>query len=94
VVIERAARSFDLARAFQAVDARSGANMLVENERISENLFDFLDAVECLNQPRVVIVEGAFDGPLDNCLNSASSLSACGVPMDLTMLSRGNGPTR
>ena len=68
VVIERAARSFDLARAFQAVDARSGANMLVENERISENLFDFLDAVECLNQPRVVIVEGAFDRPTGQLL--------------------------
>ena len=63
MVIEGAARSLDLACSIETVDAGCGAHVLVEDERIGEDLFDLLDAVEGLDQPRMMIVEGALDGP-------------------------------
>ena len=61
VVIEGAARGFDLACAFKAIDAGSGADVLVEDARIGEDLLDLFDAVESFDEARMMVVEGAFD---------------------------------
>ncbi len=65
--IERAARGLGLACAFKAIDAGGGAHMLVENERVGEDLLDLFDAIEDVDQARVVVVERALhraDGEL------------------------------
>ncbi len=59
VVVECAARRFNLTCAFQTIYAGRCANVLVENLRIGKNLLDLLDAVKRLNQPRMMIEERA-----------------------------------
>jgi hypothetical protein len=61
VVIQRTARGLDLPRTFQPVDAGRGAHLLVEDEWIIKDTLDILEPVESLNQPRMMIVEGALD---------------------------------
>ena len=61
MVVEHAARRFSLPCALKAIDAGCGAHVLVENARVGKDLFDLLNAVEHLDQPRMVIVEGTRD---------------------------------
>ena len=62
VVMQGAARGLGLACAFKAVDAGDGAHMLVEDERVGEDLLDLFDAVEDVDEAGMVVVEGALHG--------------------------------
>src|SRR5579863_2381847 len=61
VVMEYAARRLCLPCSLKAIHAGRGAHMSVENSWIAEDLFNFFDAVEHLNQSRMMVVEGTFD---------------------------------
>ena len=57
MVHQGAARRFGNARAFLPIHACPGADVLVEDAVVAEQLLDRLDAVQNLNQARVVVVE-------------------------------------
>src|SRR5271165_4590724 len=60
--MQSAARGFGLACALEAVDGGDGAYVLVEDQRIGEDLLDLFNAVQNLNEPRVMVVEGTLHG--------------------------------
>src|SRR5271166_2789057 len=61
VVNQSAPRRFGHADAFKLIWLRKGAYMFVEDLTLMQELLDALDSVQNLNQPRVVLVEGAQD---------------------------------
>ncbi len=64
MVHEGAARRLGDAGALLPIDSGGGAHMLIENAVVGEELLNDLDAMEDLDQPRVMVVEGAEDEAL------------------------------
>src|SRR5580704_6614265 len=62
VMVQGSARRLGLPGAFETIDAGHGANVLVEDVRIGEDLLDLLDAVENVDEAGVVVIEGTLHG--------------------------------
>src|ERR1019366_4750648 len=57
VMMQRATGCFCLACSLKTVDSSDSAHMLVKDQRIGEDMFDLLDAVEDVDEARMVVME-------------------------------------